>query len=396
MYCQVMPFWVLLYELLYFLQYGQFQDVKYVENQTKKDIIVIVKHWMYSHGYRSSQFFSLTMHMLNGSRELLLAFGWLVGKYHIIDKLTSHCCSTLVTDNCELGGSCMDSIPDRYTRADKGNYQWFAHYLPWLSGRLQLSMRGLYSAEMEKCSMSHHVHDFTQGLSLSNYSTHLSTSETQLLRHPKLLDKCCVSLETQNTTMHALLKWKENESIFWQWMESVLDAKNQNSDDETEPFSVPMNVTRPTKIACPLMNLHADLGVLLTKVGGNITDVDNWCKKKIKSVTKKQRVDYILKEIEQEVIDTLCHTSKDACRFKYTLKPPPVYVYKKTQNKQLCHDDTSVKDINIAIHELSELQNKLQSELEKLRYKHKDDMSVICDDKLCGVVCIPPSLGQNT
>lgn len=49
-------------------------------------------------GFLSQSFHELTNDMSDGSRELLLAFGWLMSRSQLVVKFTEQCCSFLDYD----------------------------------------------------------------------------------------------------------------------------------------------------------------------------------------------------------------------------------------------------------------------------------------------------------
>ncbi len=62
-----------------------------------------MKHEMQDRGFCSRDFASLDTDMNSGSRELLLAAGWLICKEHILDRFMVNCTSPLDVQNTTLG-----------------------------------------------------------------------------------------------------------------------------------------------------------------------------------------------------------------------------------------------------------------------------------------------------
>ncbi|XP_069118884.1 LOW QUALITY PROTEIN: tubulin epsilon and delta complex protein 1-like [Argopecten irradians] len=89
------PFWRLLFELLYFMKYGVIDDVtiKAYSELTQEELAVYVKKSMQSRGFYSKEFSLLPNDMSSGSRELLLAFAWLMCKENVIVKFMEQCSS---------------------------------------------------------------------------------------------------------------------------------------------------------------------------------------------------------------------------------------------------------------------------------------------------------------
>ena len=64
--------------------------------------MVYVKRELQGRGYHSLHFANLPNDMGGGSRELLLAFGWLLGSERIIDRFMVNCTAPLDDDTATL------------------------------------------------------------------------------------------------------------------------------------------------------------------------------------------------------------------------------------------------------------------------------------------------------
>uniref|UniRef100_A0A8C6E7R8 Tubulin epsilon and delta complex 1 n=1 Tax=Moschus moschiferus TaxID=68415 RepID=A0A8C6E7R8_MOSMO len=74
--------------------------------------------------------------------------------------------------------------------------------------------------EMPLCE----IHAYTRGCHSDRSLGHLSVTETELLRDPKGGRQLLLQLETENARLEAALEWRRRELVFWQWMDTVLDA----------------------------------------------------------------------------------------------------------------------------------------------------------------------------
>jgi hypothetical protein len=74
-----------------------------------EELVVYVKREFEQRGYNSLQFASLPKDMSDGSRELLLAFGWLLGSEKIIDRFMMGCTALLEDDTVAMHLVCMAS-----------------------------------------------------------------------------------------------------------------------------------------------------------------------------------------------------------------------------------------------------------------------------------------------
>lgn len=92
--------------------------------------------------YENSEFYSLPDDMSKGSRELLLAFSWLLCKEKLFDKflknelLNSEITKEYVNDTVQ-SKSIHEKIPKLLTLEN------FYNYVSWLSGKINNNLRNL-------------------------------------------------------------------------------------------------------------------------------------------------------------------------------------------------------------------------------------------------------------
>ncbi|XP_070571358.1 tubulin epsilon and delta complex protein 1-like [Ptychodera flava] len=398
----VKPFWILLYELLLYRCKHEFPAEHEVQSLPIQDIVQHVKHHLYSCGYRSSLLRTSTTLDDCCSRELLLSFGWIVAKCNIIDELMENCQAPL-----DKFHDSFRSDHDKYVGSGKqpnlslqngSDFGQCAKHLLWLNGRTQMNLRGLYSMEVEKQKTNHHVHRATQGVSVSTPFLHLSAQETYLLRYPQQLKKFYDFLEAESNRLQSLMKWKENEDVFWKWMDSVLEVKLQETGltHQRRDDVAPDNVSVATDtLSCQLMDLNVDLEMALKSCHGNMLIMEGMARNKISSVSKKQFIDYSVKEVELDVVDTLGQFVKTKvkpkelnidhkCLLRNTLASPNKQkIYKELEKKN------TAKDIKLEIDQMRQVRDELEMELETLRNKHGQVLSSLVEN-LDNVVCIPP------
>ena len=75
--------------------------ITYVSNKlhyTAEELVIFVKHELQQRGFCSRDFASLPHDMSDGSRELLLALGWLLCREHVINRFMINCTSPLDDD----------------------------------------------------------------------------------------------------------------------------------------------------------------------------------------------------------------------------------------------------------------------------------------------------------
>ncbi|XP_048734695.1 tubulin epsilon and delta complex protein 1-like [Ostrea edulis] len=224
-----LPLWKLLFELLYYCKYGTIDEVtvRAYSELTTEELVVYVKQELQNLGFLSKEFCHLPNDTSSGSRELLLAFAWLLCKQNLIDKFMDNC-SSPVEDS-----SLLHELDDKKASKEARSLIPAAcrtpvqkvQQLQLLNGKLRSSLRRLYALQREKAKLQHRVHECTQGTSLTPDMPHLSSLEAHLLRHPELMNKIMILLEKDNVRLKHMQEWGEQEQVFWKWMESVLELK---------------------------------------------------------------------------------------------------------------------------------------------------------------------------
>uniref|UniRef100_A0AC11BLR5 Tubulin epsilon and delta complex 1 n=1 Tax=Ovis aries TaxID=9940 RepID=A0AC11BLR5_SHEEP len=86
--------------------------------------------------------------------------------------------------------------------------------------------------EMPVCE----IHSYTRGCHSDRSLGHLSVPETELLRDPEGGRQLLQLLEKENARLEAALEWRRRELVFWQWMDTVLDAC---SPEDSPPTFLP-------------------------------------------------------------------------------------------------------------------------------------------------------------
>ncbi|XP_020830519.1 tubulin epsilon and delta complex protein 1 isoform X2 [Phascolarctos cinereus] len=133
--------------------------------------IRFVKWVLHCYGYGRRHFYQLPEVGSHGSYELLLAFSWLLVYL---------------------------SLPERFLYLNcvyQGDDAWI-------------------------CS----IHLYTRGCHPDPSIGHLSVPEIELLRFPESSKQMLQQLESENSCLEAFLEWKHMELVYWQWMDTVLDA----------------------------------------------------------------------------------------------------------------------------------------------------------------------------
>lgn len=204
------------------------------------DVVNFCKHKMFHKGYRVNDFFRLPEDMSRGSRELMLALGWLMAKEDVVTKFTNKL-EPLIFEDPPMDLSLYDKIPlpaalgdftEPSKQKDSKNSIDVAECLILNYNKLYSSLKSLLASKNEYTKIVCKLHTIPK-TSKSQSSSHFSSQDVYFLRHPQKLVKYQEKLEWFCQYTKALVFWSLNELTFWKWMESVLDAKVLN-DSKTE------------------------------------------------------------------------------------------------------------------------------------------------------------------
>ncbi|XP_056211834.1 tubulin epsilon and delta complex protein 1 isoform X4 [Falco biarmicus] len=209
--------WRLLYALL-----KQIHGSKWTESDAIDNQIRFVKSALWYHGYDRPELYQLPSDGSVGSRELLLAFSWLLHRHSLLEQLLAR--NRVKTGDETSVCTCEDDLPSsqkgtaeialEYGPEDRVDVR----YLQWLNGRLKFQWRSLHAQHQEQCKLLHKIHLFTSGSHTDQILGHLSVTETDLVRQPENYKQLLQLLESETMQLEAFLEWKRLEPVYWQWM----------------------------------------------------------------------------------------------------------------------------------------------------------------------------------
>ncbi|NXD02755.1 TEDC1 protein, partial [Certhia familiaris] len=186
-----------------------------------------VKWMLWYHGYSRLQLQQLPADGSTGSRELLLAFSWLLHSPGLLEQLLAH--NRVQTGDGTSVCTCEDELqnsqegPGEAGPEDRPEDRVDVRYLQWLNGKLRLQWCSLHTQHQEQCKLLHKIHLFTSGSHMDQNLGHFSVTETDLVRQPENYKQLLQLLESETMQLEAFLEWKQLEPVYWQWMETVLD-----------------------------------------------------------------------------------------------------------------------------------------------------------------------------
>ncbi|XP_005988398.1 tubulin epsilon and delta complex protein 1 [Latimeria chalumnae] len=408
-------FWKLLHCLLKQIQLEKSCGVMDEVDLDKQ--IHFVKSQLWYYGYGCREFFQLSADGSKGSRELLLAFSWLLHQIRLLERLlklhrvphgdeVSFC-------TCKEAASVLDQHekPKLAVLSQKDGID--VRYLQWLQGRLRFHWRSLHTAQQENCVVLHKIHSYTKGCHVDITADHLSMAETDMLRNPEKFNKFVQLLELENSRLEAYLEWKSMEVIYWQWMESVLEAKLQDGKEMQQSHT--FNLGDLCRVPNSLVNSDHCHGLIheidlltnqLTELQDRLKEIitcrrSTWCervKSKEYELPDEKTLLVEISKIQERVetrVSSLKRTKKNHCTYRLVFHGGRSCVkagqgtVKKRGAGSSCLNATEVAA------ELREEVIALRMELQKLQDTCKKKLGLLSEG-LEGVLFIPPMKREGT
>ncbi|XP_071770391.1 tubulin epsilon and delta complex protein 1 [Centroberyx gerrardi] len=143
------------------------------------------------------------------SRDLLLALGWLLAS-GALERLLTQRAQQL--DKTLLTFTLVNPQISHEAQLDSASLR----RLQWLIGCLRFQGRSLLSTQEERAQLLHAV--LSASLPSSSSSSSSSNQSSTVLREE------CVRMRDFCELLEAYMNWKEVESLFWVWMDSVVDC----------------------------------------------------------------------------------------------------------------------------------------------------------------------------
>ncbi|XP_016400082.1 uncharacterized protein C14orf80 homolog isoform X2 [Sinocyclocheilus rhinocerous] len=150
-----------------------------------------------------------------GSRDLLLAFGWVLSSGNLLDfMLAEKIPQGLIPGQPDVAAHGPGE--DASVKKDP-----VLQALQWQYGKLRLQWKSLLSAQEERSKFTHRaISNISPSAVCQPHITgshHSNTTSTAL-------DKELERIQALNGILEAYLDWKLHEPLFWCWMDSVIDS----------------------------------------------------------------------------------------------------------------------------------------------------------------------------
>ncbi|XP_075793198.1 tubulin epsilon and delta complex protein 1 isoform X2 [Pelodiscus sinensis] len=371
--------WRLLYSLL-----KQSHDRGRTESDTIGTQIKFVKSVLWYHGYGRPAFYQLPSDGSQGSRELLLAFSWLLNRISLLEQL-------LTANRVKIGDEasvcmCEDNLCNSWQgRTETASNPCVkrevdVRYLQWLNGRLWFQWRTLHVDQQEQCKLLHKIHSYTSGSHMDQTIGHFSVTETDLIREPDSYK--------QETVLDTLA---EDANTYKP--QDVCKEKNPLPNANLCCHSASNIIGEIDTLTKDLVTLHDELHELVT------------CKKSVwyekiaarESTLPDERVFCAAVRTITEAVELKLSALKYHCaRKKSGMHGPCRLVFKdKRARKTSCLSSVLKEPISSAVHAsevISDLRMKeatLERELKRLQEECRHKLDEIAEG-LVGVICIPP------
>ncbi|MCJ8737132.1 hypothetical protein PDJAM_G00020650 [Pangasius djambal] len=150
-----------------------------------------------------------------GSRDLLLAFSWLIASGNLLEALLRE--RLLQSD---VLSSAAGGPPEELELDLNGCEGKDIGRLQWQYGKLKLQWRSLLTAQQEQAKLTDKICSHMS----SPPTCYPSTAHVPKLTGSTALEKDLERIQSLNGTLEAYLEWKNVEPLFWCWMDSVIDG----------------------------------------------------------------------------------------------------------------------------------------------------------------------------
>ncbi|XP_043930038.1 tubulin epsilon and delta complex protein 1 isoform X2 [Protopterus annectens] len=367
--------------------------------------IVFVKSVLWYYGYGSLEFYQLPGDGSEGSRELLLAFSWLLQRISLLEQILylhkAQLKDTVLHCTCKMNDTKSWQISEH-------SEQHLEKQIPdirciqWLQGKLDFRFKVLHAMQQAKCGATYKIHHYTRGCHTGQ--NHLSIMEVNLIQDPSSLNKVLHTLESENARLDAYLEWKRLEPIYWHWMESVLDAKlKDNFECAARPLNTSTNDCTHCSDDCPLTEigqLTALVETLQNELQENMSRLKTQWSARVKREEKKLLDEELfvekLKKLQNEV-ELKFASAREKWRrtlkhgtYQLLLQEDPFQVKKGTssisRNKELHGNVVKASEM---VADLQKTESLLQNELTVLQEECRNHLKQIAGS-LQGIICIPP------
>ncbi|NWZ92429.1 TEDC1 protein, partial [Nesospiza acunhae] len=373
-----------------------------------------VKWALWYHGYGRPQLQRLPADGSAGSRELLLAFSWLLHCPGLLERLLAR--NRVQTGDGTSVCTCEDDLPESQEGTGEAGPEGRVdvRYLQWLHGRLRLQWCSLHAQHQEQCKLLHKIHLFTSGSHMDQSLGHFSVTEADLIRHPENYKQLLQLLESETTQLEAFLEWKQLEPVYWQWMDGggtilapvLNDMAEEGNMCESQDAHVEKRRLPEVTSCCPwaaklagqMDRLSRDLLALQEQLHQLVAQRKAawWEKVATREELQKERFSATARKAQESIelklrgLTSLCAPRKTSmhglCRLVLRNKQP---ASKMAFGQCVSREAAAAVSAAEVIRELQLREASLQRELQQLQQQCRTRLDGIAEG-LEGVICISP------
>ena len=399
---------------------GSPKDSKKSTEAERANLLSACRHEMFKRGYRVADFFQLPCDMSTGSREILLALGWLLAKDSVFEMLCSRIQPVYTEDppfdltlaeNIPISRATFEASMAMDSRGSLGQRaSELMQQLIMVNGKLNACLRMLWSSRNEYGKLTSKIHIATSrqhsqkqqppNIPGSSGPNHLSPCEVYLLRYPKEMTKYLAALEHQNSCIHSLLTWIEKEPLFWKWMESVLEAKLKgcleiSSQKEHQDFNLTDFEYKPSAVLQKTKSQQVELSGLFQSQEHTFKRVSKTWKRLRADMggaesLEKERGD-VVQSMDRELVEQIeqLQIQSDEAYRRGQAGYKHLHFAPKSQTGDHIQGGPNQMDAAAEIRRFSEEVRSLEKELSTLQQRNREKMLKISEN-FDNIICIPP------
>ena len=399
--------WQFLFHVITFLEHikqNKAEPYQPDKGNTNPSLCVAkVKIFLYNLGYTRNEFYAGTY--LSGSRELLLAFGWLLNEVQLLSIMRTYHLNQARMDGIEANSEyhlvvsslldevlCMEEeCTDIIAKLKSGDQLCSCiQKLTWLNGRICMAYRQFAETYTSLLKLIHKLDRYSHS---DSRQSHITLYGWYLLMHPRELSRQMKKLERHILALQSLMEWQKHDTIFWKWMESVIDAykkaeiKRTSEEDKVE--SKPLKKLPSADSLCvEFDDLYKRLSEMLCEKESQIASINQIWQTKLSQIDtvelKKEmhRIDSEFRSstIYYQILEQQTPAFHNKCPININ-KLLPEFIYVPTSTKphkssnlelvselntvaeETCRLKQSIAEID---EKVSMLRNELQAEFDKL------------------------------